>query len=130
MNTDALIAVDDLPRKMVETPEWADAGFAESFVRTMGTEERILLKNFHQDPDGKESEDLEEAFVYRFAALMLCDKEGVRLFDDSHLDALKHKNPEVLKRIGEAAEKHNGIGKKSQQDAVENSEADTTSDDT
>lgn len=130
MNADALKEFDDLPPHKVKTPEWEGAGFADSFVRLMGAKERIGLLSFNQDKDGKASEALEDATIYRFAALVLCDEKGVRLFGDGDLDALSNKNPEVLKRIVEEARQYNGIGEKAHKDAVENSEADTTSDDT
>lgn len=121
-----LAAVKDLPTHKVETPEW-EPKFPHVFVRMMGTEERIGLSEFNQDKDGKESEALEDAFIYRFAALVLCQEDGTRLFGDDNLDALKAKNPEVLKRIGLEARAHNGIAEHSQKEAVENSEADTDS---
>lgn len=70
------------------------------YVRTLtAMEAEESLKGINDDGN----------FLGRFAALMISDKAGKRLFEDADADALGAKNNAALRRIVDDAEELNGM---------------------
>jgi hypothetical protein len=130
MDKQGLLAEDDLPVRKVDTPEWKSNPVV--YVRMLTGPERMALGEFSEAGNGDKAEDeaLALQFLWRFAAFVLCDESGHRMFSDEERQLLKHKNPFVLDRIITEAQDHNGMTKKSHEEAVKNSEATTLDEDT
>lgn len=108
MDRDAILAAADLPVAEVQVPEWGGS----VYVRTLTAGEVRGLDWMADDPN----------FLGKFTALVLCDQTGARLFSDDDSEALGRKSFAALKKISDAAQEHNGIGRTEAEagDAVKN----------
>jgi hypothetical protein len=111
LDRNAILTVADLPVAGVEVPEWGEGEIV--YVRALSAceaEEKLKgidkLSNFHG----------------RFAALVLCDPAGNRIFQDADADALGRKSLAALRRICDVAQEHNGMTEKSREETEKNSE--------
>jgi putative N-acetylmannosamine-6-phosphate epimerase len=99
---DAILAADDLPREQVQTDEWAPSGVPFVFVRGLTAAER---DNWESSvtvlaPDGSRRPNprLKNSRA-RFAALVMVDENGARIFEDADVDRLAERSAAVLERI-------------------------------
>jgi len=111
LDRESILAAADLPVAPVDVPEWGEGEVV--YVRSLSAfeaEEKLRdagkRANFHA----------------WFAALLTCDAAGNRLFSDADAAALGGKSIAVLRRIGDAAQKLNGMTKAEQETAEKNSE--------
>lgn len=104
MNTlskEAILGADDLPRELVNVPEWG----GPVLVRTMSGTDRDAFEASLLDKEGRMHN-----VRARLVALTVCDAQGERLFGDSDLDALGRKSARALDRVFSVAQRLNGIG--------------------
>lgn len=113
LSREDILTAKDLPVHKVETPEWGEG--ASVFVRKLPAVEREAIRD--RDTDKEEGNDLG-----RFAALVICDAAGERLFDDGDAEALGNKDAVVLNRIMEETHAHNGVGEAAEDKIAKNSE--------
>lgn len=101
LTKEAILAADDLPRKLVNVPEWG----GDVFVRTMTGTDRDA---FEASLIGKEGRM--ENVRARLVSLTLCNEAGERMFDDAEIAALGKKSARALDRVFSVAQRLNGIG--------------------
>ena len=95
------VDTDDLPRELVNVPEWG----GDVFVRTMTGTDRDA---FEASLIGKEGRM--ENVRARLVSLTLCNEAGERMFDDAEIAALGKKSARALDRVFSVAQRLNGIG--------------------
>jgi hypothetical protein len=89
-----------MPVLPVEVPEIS--GLVH--VRTLFAAERVTkIDELRKLPD--------EKFAEQFAALVLCDPDGTRWYEDDQLDGLAGANPVILERVVYAGQRHNRLTK-------------------
>lgn len=101
LTKEAILAADDLPRELVNVPEWG----GDVFVRTMTGTDRDA---FEASLIGKEGRM--ENVRARLVSLTLCNEAGERIFDDAEIAALGKKSARALDRVFSVAQRLNGIG--------------------
>ena len=111
----SILAEDDLPVGQVETPEWKNNPI--TYIRSLPELEFQTVAEL-DDKDNPHS---------RFAAMVICDEDGNRLFTDDDAEALGGKSPVVLRRITSEAMKHNGLTEDEQEKTAKNYEKTTGS---
>jgi hypothetical protein len=126
LTKEAILAAEDLPRELVNVPEWG----GEVYVRTMsGTDRDSFETSLIARSDAESGADTGSVagagstrmdnVRARLVALALCDTDGVRLFDDADIVALGRKSARALDRVFAVAQRLNGIGVE-QADATKN----------
>jgi hypothetical protein len=90
LNRDAILGLQDLPRKEVPISEWNGS----VFVRALTGRERDTLERMIQ------KDDVSRAAI---VALVTVDAHGKRLFTDEDVSALGEKNGSALEKIVGAA---------------------------
>jgi hypothetical protein len=101
LTKEAILAADDLPRELVNVPEWG----GDVFVRTMTGTDRDA---FEASLIGKEGRM--DNVRARLVSLTLCDDKGDRLFSDAEVAELGKKSAKALDRVFGVAQRINGIG--------------------
>lgn len=101
---------DDMKLEKVDVPEWG----GEVYIRTIMGNERDMLDFAMRET--------RVGFRGMFAATVLCDEKGVRLFTDHDKMQLGSKNARALDRILEAGMRLNGMTVDAVKDAEKNSE--------
>lgn len=101
LTKEAILAADDLPRELVNVPEWG----GDVFVRTMTGTDRDA---FEASLIGKEGRM--ENVRARLVSLTLCNEAGERMFDDAEIATLGKKSARALDRVFSVAQRLNGIG--------------------
>tara|TARA_R110000824_G_scaffold133430_2_gene296192 strand:+ start:4898 stop:5245 length:348 start_codon:yes stop_codon:yes gene_type:complete len=114
LSKDAILNADDLPKELVEVPEWGDGGL---WVRTLKGFER---DNFEQSLVGKKQKTSLENVRARFAVLTICDESGTRLFTDADAKALGEKSAAALDRVFAVAQRLNGFSQEDAEDLAKN----------
>jgi hypothetical protein len=102
LNRDAILGSVDLPRELVEIPEWG----GQLYVRTLNGTERDLFEASMQGKKNKLNLDNVRA---RFAVLTICDESGTRLFTDHDAKALGEKSAAALDKVFAVAQRLNGF---------------------
>ncbi len=116
LTRDQILAADDLPRELVEVPEWGGS----VYVRTLtGTEADAQMAEVL---DGRR--DLQD-YHAKMAAACICDDAGKRLFSDADVKVLGAKSVRALDRVVAAVNRINGLGKEDEEAVVKNSETAT-----
>ncbi len=109
LNKEAILSANDLPRELVEVPEWG----GDIYVSTLNGTARDA---FEQSMQGKKNKPNLDNVRARFAVLTICDEDGTRLFTDADAKALGEKSAAALDRVFAVAQRLNGF---SSQDAEE-----------
>lgn len=99
-----ILAALDAKVVRLEVPEWKTT----VFLRVMSGGERDAFETVCQ-PDPKTGRKSLINFRARFAAIVLGDEQGNRIFTDADIPALAKKSARALDRILEAGMKHNGF---------------------
>jgi len=107
--------------KRIEIPEWDDC----VYIKKMSAGERVQLVRNTTKVSGKDISLNEENFmdsIVRTCQTVLCDSDGVRLFDDSDDDfgILNDKDGAVLSMIFSDIMAFNGMGLTEEKDALKN----------
>ena len=114
LNREAILAAQDLKTEDVDVPEWGGA----VRVRMMSGLERDALGASLVGPDGKVSA---ERYKYKVLVRSLAADDGSRLFRDDEIEALAAKNPSVLERLYQVADRLNGMSESAVGAAEKNS---------
>lgn len=105
LNREDIIAACDLSQKWVDVPEWG----GEVWIKQLAASDRIALEKLLSPNGKKKLSGLE--IITLFLCRVLSDSDGNLLFTDSDAPELAKKNPDVLMRINDEAQEHNGMGK-------------------
>lgn len=108
LTRDQILDAADLATKTVPVPEWGPGD--EVHVRTLSGLDAEGLKDIEKGGN----------FLGQFAAMVLCDADGLRLFTDDEALMLGGKNNDVLRRICEAAQELNGMTEKAHEETGKN----------
>lgn len=102
LTADAILNAEDTGIEKVSVPEWG----GEVFIRTMTGAERDTWEMYAtRQLDSKGNVNIRA----KLAVLTICDKDGKRLFSDSHHDQLSKKNAKALDRVYSRALKLNKL---------------------
>ena len=104
----------DLIIEKMDLPEWG--GYL--FIRVISGRER---DQFEKSVQNKKGEIEFTNFRSRFAALVLCDDEGNRIFQEVDIAELSKKSSAALDRILDKGMKINGMKQEDVEDLVKNS---------
>lgn len=115
LNASAILSADDLPRELVEVPEWGGS----VYVRTMTAGERDRFEAEHRRRG--ESGDAYEDIRARLAVSTVCDESGALLFTPADVPAISRKSAKALDRIFAAAQRLNGLSSQDVEDLRKNS---------
>ena len=113
LNREAILKTDDLPRELVQVPEWG----GDVYVRTLTGTERDA---FEQSMVGKKSKMNLDNVRARFAVLTICDEAGQRLFTDDDAKVLGDKSAAALDRVFAVAQRLNGFSSEDAEDLAKN----------
>ena len=102
LNRDSILSSDDLPKELVQVPEWV----GDVYVRTLTGTERDAFEQSMVTKKDKPNLDNVRA---RFAVLTICDEAGVRLFTDADAKKLGEKSAAALDRVFAVAQRLNGF---------------------
>ena len=113
LSRDAILQTDDLPRELVQVPEWG----GDVYVSTLNGTQRDA---FEQSMQGKKNKLNLDNVRARFAVLTLVDDKGVRLFTDADAKALGEKSAAALDRVFAVAQRLNGFSSQDAEDLAGN----------
>ena len=111
LSKDSILNKDDLPRELVEVPEWSGS----VYVRTLSGTER---DKFESSMVTKSEKPNLENVRARFAVLTICDAEGKRLFTHADADKLGKKSAAALDRVFAVAQRLNGFSSSDQKELI------------
>ena len=112
LDKNAILSANDLTTETVGVPEWG----GDVDLRALSGLDMEAFQSSIRDADGKVIGQVRE----RFLAYSIVDGIGERVFTDADIDALAKKNPLVLNRLFEVAQRINGIGAAAQADIAKN----------
>ena len=120
LGRDAILAAQDAVTEQVDVPEWGGA----VLVKAMSGEQRdafekSILKDKADPSKGVEMRD----FRARFAARVIVDAKGTRLFTDEDVKALSRKSAKALDRVYDAGARLAGLRKEDAERLAGNSDA-------
>lgn len=113
--------------KKVDVPDWNDF----VYIKKMSAKERVQLTRNTTKIEGKDVSLNEDTFmdsIVRTVQMVLCDEQGVRLFDNSEVDfdMLNDKDGVVLEKIFYEIMNFNGLGVESEKEAMGNLDSSQT----
>lgn len=121
LNRDAILKADDLPRELVQVPEWG----GEVWVRTLTGRERDSFEAetvlYKPRGDSQPNMDALHQTRARLVARACCDEQGARLFSDADVEALAAKSAAALDRLYEVAARLARLGAKDMEELQKNS---------
>ena len=110
---DQILAADDLPRREVETAEWAPFGVPTVFVRGLTAAERDDYEQglTERTPQGGvRAKATQRNLRASFVARVVVDEAGDRVFSDKDVEALGKKNAAVIDRLWDVGRELSGMG--------------------
>lgn len=120
LTRDAILRADDLPRELVDVPEWG----GEVYVRSLTGAERDRFEASMIEQRGKSQHVNMANIRAKLASLTICDENGARLFGDEDVKALAGKSAAALNRVFDAARKLSGLADDDVKELTEALEAD------
>jgi hypothetical protein len=105
LSKDAILKADDLPRQVVEVPEWGGS----VMVRGLTGSERDKFEASVLVKKGKDYDVKLTDLRARLVVLSVIDEAGNRLFDDNDVAELGKKSASALNRVFEAAQRLSGL---------------------
>ncbi len=106
LTRDGILSADDLPREMVEVPEWG----GRLWVRSMTGLERDAYEASLLQGGEKDQAARMKNLRARLVALTAVNEKGERLFAETDVPALGAKSAKALNRVADASLRMNGIG--------------------
>ena len=125
LTADDILGADDLPRELVECPEWGGHVFIRTF---MGVERDAWEQSLMSRPEkinGKTPRGVETDMDNARANLVsrvACDDAGVPMFTAQQIEALGKKSAKALGRCFDVASRLNGLSTDDMDEIVKNSE--------
>lgn len=114
LTAESILGAEDVGMIRVYVPEWG----GHVHIRQLSGWERDRFEaSVSPAPGGKKRLD---NFRARFAAEILCDKDGKKLFEFKDVEALGRKSGKALDRVFEAGAEFNGLGKKDVEELEKN----------
>ena len=113
LSRDAILQTDDLPRVLVQVPEWG----GDVYVSTLTGTQR---DSFEASMQGKKGKVNLQNVRARFAVLTIVDDKGTRLFSDADVKALGEKSASALDRVFAVAQRLNGFSSEDAEDLAKN----------
>lgn len=110
-------AIDDMTSKTVEVevPEWGGSVRLRPLTVTELDEYSNAIVRAKQNGLAN--------FRSRLVAYCMCDKNGVRLFDEQHIEGIAKRNAVIVNRLYEACDRLNDISPRKVEEIAGNSEA-------
>jgi hypothetical protein len=121
LTADDILRAEDLPRELVEVPEWGGAVYVRGLTaweRSEFENEMFDLKSKRIKPGKKGRKAAEEdvdmkidmkLMRVRLPAMCMVNEQGDRLFSDDRVEKLGRKHPGVLDRISAVARRLSGM---------------------
>lgn len=117
LSRDEILAADDLPRELVDVPEWGGA----VYVRTLTGEERDAFEAATVQSRGKRVDLNLRNIRARLVALAVVDEDGRRLFTDGDVAALGKKSAQALNTLFGVAQRLSGLTEADVEEMAKNS---------
>lgn len=111
LSKESILAIDDLPFRDVEVPEWGGS----VRVRTMTGGERDEFEASLYEKQGDELVYKREHFRAKLLARCIADEKGDLLFRAGDIEKLSRKSAKALNRLFDAAQELNAISKEEQE---------------
>lgn len=126
LTAEAILALDDLELIELPIPEWGRT----VWIKTMTGKERDKYEEGLVRTRGRGRNQTREMAIgnarAQLAVRVVCDKDGNRIFNDSHADALGNKSAAALQRIWDVAADKSRISPDDLDEMLGNSETDQT----
>jgi len=120
MNKQDILQVKDMQIEHVDVPEWGGSVCVRSITAAERGQIEAAAAKF-KESKGKD-DSFARTFTVKFAALALCDEQGVRLFtDERDIANLAAKNASAVSRIAEVAQRMSGFTKQDLEELEKNS---------
>lgn len=116
LTREAILQADDLPREMIEVPEWGGS----VYVRALSGAERDAYEAACLEKRGKSYETNLQNLRAKLCALTVCAEDGKRLFTEADIDALGGKSAAALDRLFAAAKRLSGLGAEDVEELAKN----------
>lgn len=124
LTRDAILQAEDLPRELVEVPEWGGAVYVRSLTGT----ERDAFEFSIVEQRGRSAKMNLRNIRAKLVAVSVVDEDGNRLFTDSDVKVLGQKSAMVLDRLFAAAQRLSGLRNEDVEELAKNSESDQDDD--
>lgn len=121
-----ILAADDIPRELVEVPEWGGSVYVRGLTAMERSEfENLMLGLENRRIKVGKSDDVTiqmdmRVLRVRLSALCMVDEKGNRLFGDDEVEALGRKSADALNRIFVVAQRLSGMTSDDVEDAAGN----------
>lgn len=119
LNREAILAAEDLPRELVEVPEWGGA----VYVRALTGAERDQFEASIVEQRGRDMRMNMRNIRAKLVALTVVDEDGQRIFTDDDVAALGGKSAAALDRLFAVAQRLSGLSKEDVEELAKNSES-------
>ncbi|WP_461369485.1 hypothetical protein [Candidatus Darwinibacter acetoxidans] len=124
LTRDAILQAEDLPRELVEVPEWGGC----VYVRALTGAERDAFEASVVEQRGKSTKMNLRNIRAKLVALTAVDEEGKRLFTDDDAALLGKKSAAALDRVFDVAQRLSGLKDEDVEELAKNSEDDLSED--
>jgi len=124
LTADDILGADDLPRELVECPEWDGHVFIRTF---QSTERDAWEQSIVSVSEGSSQANLENARA-NLVSRVACDEEGKALFTVQQIERLGQKSAKALGRCFDVASRLNGLSTDDMDEIVKNSSGDQSAD--
>jgi len=124
LNREAILAAKDLPRELVEVPEWGGA----VYVRALTGAERDQFEASIVEQRGRDVRMNMRNIRAKLVALTVVDEDGQRIFTDDDVAALGGKSAAALDRLFAVAQRLSGLSKEDVEELAKNSESGQSAD--
>lgn len=112
LTREEIFAAEDLKTEEVPVPEWGEGGSVRVQAFSVATRDAFFapLQAAAADDDAARVEAIRKLSHARLVAFSVVDEKGDPVFTEADVAALEKKNPVVITRIAQVAERMNGIG--------------------
>lgn len=105
-----ILGADDLPRELVEVPEWGGSVWVRTMTGTERDAYEASIIEVKLGPKGQASvERRMDNSRAKLLARSICGDDGERIFTESDISALGRKSAKALDRVFEVAQRLNGM---------------------
>jgi len=120
LTRDAILKAEDLPRELIEVPEWGGS----LYIRALTGTERDAFEASVVEQRGKSTKMNLRNIRAKLVALTVVNEDGERLFSDADIKLLGGKSAAVLDRLFEVAQKLSGLRDEDVDELAKNSDDD------